>query len=243
MASIARLRLLLALLALYLGGPSFVTSRSLRPGQREGTARYAEGDAAATADGNAGDSALLAPLKVASLGMGLLKPVFAAEAKFQALAYDEEEIRAKIAAEVKSAPVVVYTYSLSPFCTEATKLLDALGAEYKEIQLAPEWFLMLGENAAKRAELGVLYGRTSMPHIFIGGESIGGLMDGPGLVPLYESGELQEKLRAAGSLPAVNQDPLSSIIASLRWEAQALVTTQHRQHLELSISAAAGGET
>eukprot|EP00435_Cladocopium_sp_Y103_P042001 s588_g11.t1 len=205
MASIARLRLLpLALLALYLAGPSFVTSLR-RPGQLEsGTARHAEGqDAAlATADGEAGDSALLAPLKVASLGMGLLKPVFAAEAKLQALAYDEEEIRAKIAAEVKSAPVVVYTYSLSPFCTEATKLLDALGAEYKEIQLAPEWFLMLGENAAKRAELGALYGRTSMPHIFIGGESIGGLMDGPGLVPLYESGELQEKLRAAGSLPA-----------------------------------------
>ena len=117
------------------------------------------------------------------MGMGLLKPIFAAEARLQALAYDDEEIKAKIAADVKSAPVVVYTYSLSPFCTEAIKLLDALGAEYKEIQLAPEWFLMLGENAAKRAELGSLYGRTSMPHIFVGGESIGGLMDGPGLVP------------------------------------------------------------
>ena len=147
-------------------------------------------------------SPLLAPLKVASLGMGLLKPIFAAEAKLQALGYDEEEIRAKISEDVKSAPVVVYTYGLSPFCTEATKLLDSLGAQYKEIQLAPEWFLMLGESAAKRAELGAMYGRalaapgkarvsfseallhppptlgTSMPHIFIGGESIGGLMEG-----------------------------------------------------------------
>ena len=30
----------------------------------------------------------------------------------------------------------------------------------KEIVLAPEWFLMLGEGAAKRAELGELYGRS-----------------------------------------------------------------------------------
>ena len=105
-------------------------------------------------------SPLLAPLKVASLGMGLLKPIFAAEAKLQALGYDEEEIRAKISEDVKSAPVVVYTYGLSPFCTEATKLLDSLGAQYKEIQLAPEWFLMLGESAGKRAELGAIYGRA-----------------------------------------------------------------------------------
>ena len=114
-------------------------------------------DAALVAD--AGASPLLAPLKVASLGMGLLKPIFAAEAKLQALTYDEAEIQAKVQEDVKSAPVVVYTYGLSPFCTEATKLLDSLGAEYKEIQLAPEWFLMLGENAAKRAELGTMYGR------------------------------------------------------------------------------------
>ena len=219
MASMPRFRicslLLLGLLAHALSVTAFISSRWRNPGLRSSTIRHAEKETEPAPE-DAGDSALLAPLKVASMGMGLLKPVFAAEAKLQALAYDEEEIRAKIAADVKSAPVVVYTYSLSPFCTEATKLLDALGAEYKEIQLAPEWFLMLGENAAKRAELGELYGRTSMPHIFIGGQSIGGLMDGPGLVPLYESGELQEKLRAAGSLPPVNQDPLSTIMASLR---------------------------
>jgi len=163
---------------------------------------------------NSATSPLLAPLKVASLGMGLLKPIFAAEAKLQALGYDEEEIRAKISEDVKSAPVVVYTYGLSPFCTEATKLLDSLGAQYKEIQLAPEWFLMLGESAAKRAELGAMYGRTSMPQIFIGGESVGGLMEGPGLVPLYESGELTAKLQAAGALPS--EDAISSFFGSLR---------------------------
>ncbi|CAE8643146.1 unnamed protein product, partial [Polarella glacialis] len=142
-------------------------------------------------------SALLGPLKIASSGMGLLKPLFALEAKLQALSYNEEAIRATLNTEINSAPVVIYTYSLSPFCTEATKLLDSIGAKYQEVLLAPEWFLMLGEGAAKRAELGALYGRTSMPHIFIGGQSIGGLADGPGLLPLFESGELQSMLKAA----------------------------------------------
>ncbi|CAE8622433.1 unnamed protein product [Polarella glacialis] len=145
-------------------------------------------------------SALLGPLKIASSGMGLLKPLFALEAKLQALSYNEEAIRATLNTEINSAPVVIYTYSLSPFCTEATKLLDSIGAKYQEVLLAPEWFLMLGEGAAKRAELGALYGRTSMPHIFIGGQSIGGLADGPGLLPLFESGELQSMLKAAGAL-------------------------------------------
>ena len=189
-------------------GQGFIASRSAS--RQSAVARHAEQTEVAL---ETSDSPLLAPLKVASAGMGLLKPVFAAEARLQALSYDEEEIRGKILADVKSAPVVIYTYSLSPFCTEAVKLLKALGADFKEIELAPEWFLMLGENAAKRAELGSLYGRTSMPQIFIGGESIGGLMEGPGLVPLYESGELEAKLKAAGAVP---QDPVSSLLASLR---------------------------
>lgn len=136
------------------------------------------------------------PLRLASSGMSLLRPVFAAEAKLQAGSYDEEEIRALIEAETNSAPVVLYTYSLSPFSSEATRLLREAGVEYKEIELAPEWFLMLGEPAAKRAEFGAMTGRTSLPQIFINGKSIGGLYDGtPGLVPLIESGELEAMVR------------------------------------------------
>merc|ERR1719436_1198629 len=113
----------------------------------------------------------------------------------QAGIYDRQEICALIEADAKSAPVVLYTYGLSPFSSEATRLLTEAGVDFKEIELAPEWFLMLGEPAAKRAELGEMTGRTSMPHIFLNGESIGGLYDGsPGLVPLIESGELQERV-------------------------------------------------
>jgi glutaredoxin-related protein len=43
-------------------------------------------------------------------------------------------------------------------------------------------------------------GRATVPHIFINGTSYGGCMDGPGLVPLYETGKLQQLLKKAGAL-------------------------------------------
>eukprot|EP00929_Paragymnodinium_shiwhaense_P021245 TRINITY_DN13908_c0_g1_i2.p1 TRINITY_DN13908_c0_g1~~TRINITY_DN13908_c0_g1_i2.p1 ORF type:complete len:342 (-),score=48.77 TRINITY_DN13908_c0_g1_i2:278-1189(-) len=158
---------------------------------------------AAPDDASSKSSPKLGPLKVASSAIGVLKPVFAAAAKLQAGSYDRAAMREEIQAQVNSAPVVVYTYSLSPFCSEATKLLDSIGARYKEVVLGPEWFAMLGDEAsAKRAELGALFGRTSLPHIFIGGRSIGGLAEGsPGLVPLLESGDLVPALKQVGAMP------------------------------------------
>ena len=38
------------------------------------------------------------------------------------------------------------------------------------------------------------------PSVWVAGEYIGGLNDGPGLLPLDEQGELEPKLRAAGAL-------------------------------------------
>lgn len=136
------------------------------------------------------------------MGMGLLKPFFAFLSKWQAAEYNRAEARQAIEQEAKSAPVVVFTYSWSPFCTEATALLDSIGADYKEVVLGPEWFLMASKEASWRAELANIFDRSSMPHIFIGGRSIGGLMEGnPGLVPLYESGELENALKNVGALP------------------------------------------
>jgi len=51
-----------------------------------------------------------------------------------------------------------------------------------------------------RARLGARTTCTSVPSIWIGGEFVGGLNDGPGLLTLEESGELDPKLRAVGAL-------------------------------------------
>ncbi|CAE6910774.1 GRXC6 [Symbiodinium sp. CCMP2592] len=142
------------------------------------------------------------PMKMASFATGILRPFFVVQAAIQAGRYDKWATRSAIEADITSAPVVIYTYKWSPFAAEAKKLLDSVGADYTEISLGYEWFLATPEQAAKRAELGALYGRTSMPHVFIGGKSVGGLMDGdPGLVPLKETGELVPSLKQAGALP------------------------------------------
>ena len=62
--------------------------------------------------------------------MALLAPIFSVEADLQAAvlnlgSYDEEEIKADIDAVANSAPVVIYTYPLSPFSTEAVNVLKS----------------------------------------------------------------------------------------------------------------------
>merc|ERR1719327_2225160 len=154
---------------------------------------------------SAEDEGGLNPLKIGSAGMGLLKPLFAAEAKWQAATFGGEEARAaavkRLDEECQSAPVVIYTYGLSPFSTEALKFLDEAGCKYKKIELGPEWFLLAGVPAAIRAELLERHGQSSLPHVFIGGKSIGGLYSGtPGLVELKEQGKLMTMLKDAGAL-------------------------------------------
>jgi len=132
--------------------------------------------------------------------MSLAKPVFKVLAPLQAGEKDsernyKEEIRAvieEIEAEAASAPIIVYTYELSPFSTETTLLLDRLGVEYKNISLGKEWLPgLIAENGAmKRAALLEMTGQSSLPHIFVDGKPIGGLFSGsPGLIPMLQNGE------------------------------------------------------
>ena len=132
----------------------------------------------------------------------LLRPLYRAESKLQAGAYDRAAVAAAIRREIEGSPVLIYSYTLSPFCTEAKAILESAGAKAKVIELGAEWVpgLLSAESSAIRAELGEMTGQTSMPHIFIRGESIGGLFTGtPGLKPLLESGKLQAKLKVDGS--------------------------------------------
>ena len=150
-----------------------------------------------------GAKLLSSALRLASGGMGLLKPIFAAEAQWQAEALGDDATRAsasaQLDADIGSAAVVVYTYALSPFSTEALALLDASGCQYTKIELGPEWFLLDAKASAMRAELLKRTGQSSLPHVFIGGESIGGLYSGtPGLSALKEQGQLAAMLEGAG---------------------------------------------
>lgn len=143
-------------------------------------------------------------LETAGKLVTVLKPLYGFEAPLQAGAYDRAAVRARIERDVRSGPVVVYSYTLSPFCTEAKALLAAQGAKVTVIELGDgDWVpgLLPADGAAVRAELGAMTGQTSMPHVFIGGASIGGLASGtPGLKALLRDGSLRDKLEAAGAL-------------------------------------------
>merc|ERR1719382_1114644 len=140
----------------------------------------------------------------AGKAMPLLGPIFNVEADLQAVvtnggSYDEEEVKADIASTVSSAPVVIYTYGLSPFSTEALSVLESTGCKMETVELGAEWFALGGKGSATRVELRKLYGQGSLPHIFIGGEWVGGLTTGAngGLAGLVERDELVPLLRKA----------------------------------------------
>lgn len=135
----------------------------------------------------------------------LLKPIYKVLAPLQAGSNREDKenyereiasAKAEIKEEIVQNNVVVYTYTLSPFCTEAIAVLDSLpDIEYKVISLGLEWlpFLINENGSQKRAALGSMTGQTSLPHVFVNGESIGGLYDG--LIPALEDGRFSASLK------------------------------------------------
>lgn len=142
-------------------------------------------------------------LTTAGTLVNVLKPLYKLEAPLQAGSYDKSAVQAEINEAVAGSPVLVYSYTLSPFCTEAKKILSDAGAKFTVIELGDEWVpgLLPAKGAAIRAELGAMTGQTSMPHVFIGGRNVGGLATGtPGLQALLTSGELRQRLSEAGAL-------------------------------------------
>jgi hypothetical protein len=145
--------------------------------------------------------------QVASFGMSLLKPIFAAEASLQAAALSglakvsASDVLAEIQTNISQNPCLIYTYKLSPFSAEALALLDASGYKYTNIELGLEWFVLGGRGSQTRVELAGMCenGATSLPKIFIGGKSIGGAGGFSALAELVEKGELEPLLKAAGA--------------------------------------------
>ena len=141
-------------------------------------------------------------ITVAAKGMSLLKPLFKAEAELQAAALgalskvDKERVIQEINANKTNNKALIYTYGLSPFSAEATKILEGTGYEFTEIELGAEWFLLGGEGSVTRVALSeeVEDGATSLPKVFIGGKCIGGCS---ALSELAESGELETLLSKA----------------------------------------------
>jgi len=116
--------------------------------------------------------------------------------------YDRESVKDDVTALKDSAPLVVFLWENSPASKKAVRLLRLSGAEPKLVDLDPK----SETGNARRAELGRITGRSSVPSIWIAGEYVGGCDDGPtpsapGIVDMAFAGTLRQKLEAAGAQP------------------------------------------
>ena len=105
--------------------------------------------------------------------------------------YEEEVVASKIDAFVQDNKVAMFSFSTCPFCRRAKDFLDENGIEYQAMEIDE---LDGNEGNQIRAMLGRKTKRTSVPSIFVAGQFIGGCNDGPGLLPLAQSGELEKML-------------------------------------------------
>lgn len=142
-------------------------------------------------------------VKTLAQGMSLLKPAFVAEAKLQAdilgANVDTSAVAQEIANEIQSNDIVIYTYALSPFSTEAIEMLKATGYDYSVNELGAEWFLLGPEASTKRVVLSeyVENGATSLPKVFVKGDCIGGCAE---LAAAIETGSLESRMAASKSV-------------------------------------------
>ncbi len=116
-------------------------------------------------------------------------PLKAAFTRATAGAYDEAAVRQELDA-LLADDVVLFSATYCPFSARAKAELAAQRVPYTlhETNLMPN-------GAALISELGKRTGRTSIPHLWIAGQSIGGCNDGtPGLRPLIASGGLEAAL-------------------------------------------------
>lgn len=114
--------------------------------------------------------------------------------------YDRAAADAKITQTIESAPVVMFSWTMSPACKKAKELFALAGISPLVVELNEPW----SEGNPIRAELGERTGRTSVPSIWIGGKYVGGCDDGPseeapGIVKLAFMGKLQDMVAAAAA--------------------------------------------
>lgn len=110
--------------------------------------------------------------------------------------YDVAKTREFISEALSSNSVVVFSQTSCPYCMKAKNLLQEVGATYKVVELDT----LGAAGQAIRAELGVSTGRSTVPNVFIAGQSVGGFSDGPGVETLHAEGRLVELLQKAGAL-------------------------------------------
>ncbi|GLJ21656.1 hypothetical protein SUGI_0403300 [Cryptomeria japonica] len=98
----------------------------------------------------------------------------------------------KAKSTVSSHPVVIFSKTYCPYCTQVKQLLTRLGTKPEVIELDTE-----SDGSDIQAALKEWTGQRTVPNVFIGGTHIGGCDD---TVAKHNSGKLVPLLSEAGAL-------------------------------------------
>ena len=134
---------------------------------------------------------------LATVQMNMFGDLMKGVTKLQAGSYNEAEVKARVERMIKTKPCVMFATSTCPFCRKAEEALTSMGAVHTTYE-----FDMEEDGMAMKAELIGITEQTSVPQVFVGGQFVGGCNDGGmgGVLPLRESGKLEEMLISAGAL-------------------------------------------
>ena len=92
---------------------------------------------------------------------------------------------------VNNEPVVMFALEWCEFCWSLRKLFDALGVNYKSVDIDSVEYQGNELGVKIRQALGERVGAPTMPQVFIAGEYVGGSTD---IIKGFQSRELQERL-------------------------------------------------
>ena len=96
---------------------------------------------------------------------------------------------------IKSKPVVIFSKTYCPFCTQVKAIFKRAGVPSDKITVVE--LDNRQDGVTIQDALAKLTGARTVPRVFIGGETIGGCDD---TSDLESSGTLVQKLEAAGAL-------------------------------------------
>ncbi len=111
----------------------------------------------------------------------------AAPAQVSAPVSTDADAEAFIESVVTNEPVVMFALEWCEFCWSLRKLFDAIGVEYRSIDIDSVEYQADERGVKIRQALGQRVGAPTIPQVFVAGEHLGGCTD---VIEAYEDGSL-----------------------------------------------------
>ena len=106
-------------------------------------------------------------------------------------AFSTGSLKAEVEADIKKAPIVIYSKTFCPFCKQTKEVFSNLKADPAPLIHELD---TLSDGAQRQAALAEITGKKTVPNIFINGQHVGGNSD---LCNVLQDGSLADMLHEA----------------------------------------------